>query len=66
MVKKVKRFLVFVLFSFFYSLLSGKVAEAANARVCLAPKSESVDLKYNGASDAGVTAQDVADDICGY
>ena len=61
MVKKVKRFIVFVLFSFFYSLLAGKVSEAAT--VCLAPKSSNAKLKYNGNVE-NVTAQDVADDQC--
>ena len=61
MVKKVKRFIVFVLFSLFYSLLSGKTAEAANT-VCLFPKSGEK-LKYNGAVQ-NVTAAAVAEDIC--
>ena len=61
MVKKVKRFLVFVLFSFFYSLLAGKVSEAAT--VCITPKSGN-NLKHNGNVVSTVTAQAVADDLC--
>ena len=56
MVKKVKRFIVFFLFSFLYSLF-GKPAEAAT--VCLVPKDSDGKLKYNGASTA-TTASDFA------
>ena len=61
MVKKVKRFVVFVLFSFFYSLLAGKTAEAA--KVCVTPKSGS-DLRYNGGVVSTSSAQNIADIIC--
>ena len=63
MVKRVKRFIVFVLFSFFYSLLSGKTAEAAGTNtVCLIPKS-GTNLKYNGIA-TGTNVATFADDIC--
>ena len=66
MVKKVKRFIIFVLFSLFYSLLSGKTAEAETAAkkntVCLIPKSGEK-LDYNGIPQ-DVTAESVADYIC--
>ena len=61
MVKKVKRFVVFILFSFFYSLLSSKAAEAA--KVCLTPKSDDNYLKYDGGKTTA-SAQDVADEVC--
>ena len=63
MVKKVKRFIVFVLFSFFYSFLMGRTAEAAGTNtVCLIPKS-GTKLKYNGVvTDTDVTA--VVSDVC--
>ena len=47
MVKKVKRFIVFVLFSFFYSLLAGKVAKATPS-FCIIPKTEDGKLFYHG------------------
>ena len=59
MVKKVKRFVIFVLFAFFHSLLMGKVAEAGTGnKVYLIPK-EGDKLKYNGVAqekDAEVAA----------
>ena len=63
MVKKVKRFVVFVVFSFFYSLLAGKTAEAAS--VCLVPKDANGNLKYNGASTA-VSAETIAQESWCY
>ncbi len=62
MVKKVKRFIVFVLFSFFYSLLAGKAAEAAS--VVLVPKSGN-NLKYNGNPVTTTPAASIADAV-GY
>ena len=65
MVKKVKRFVVFILFSFFYSLLAGKTAGAAG-RVCLVPKSATGDLRYNGKDVVGTAASSIGDssDFC--
>lgn len=51
MVKKVKRFVVFVLFAFFHSMLMGKTAEADNvaeSTACVFPKSGVKLLRYNG------------------
>ena len=61
--KKVKRFILMVLFSFFYSLLSGKSASAASARVCLVPRSGD-DLKYNGQVVSGISAETIAKELC--
>ena len=48
MVKKVKRFVIFVLFSFFYTLLSGKNGET-KPTICIFPKSkEGSNLVYQG------------------
>ena len=65
MVKKVKRFIVFILLSFLYSLLFNRPAEAASkgARVCLIPKTKTGNLKYNGV-DAGVDARQVGAEMC--
>ena len=66
MVKKVKRFFVFLLFSLFYSLLSGKGALAAstkNNRLCVVPKNSSGKLVYNGGA-TGVSALAVGSDFC--
>lgn len=65
MVKKVKRFFVFLLFSLFYSLLSGKGALAAPAknRLCVVPKNSSGKLVYNGGA-MGVNASEVVSDFC--
>lgn len=64
MVKRVKRFLVFMLFSFFYSLLTNKSAEAdTSATVCLVPKTSGGKVKYNGVATSDM-AQDVAESIC--
>ena len=65
MVKKVKRFFVFLLFSLFYSLLSGKGALAAPAknRLCVVPKNSSGRLVYNGGA-TGESASAVGVDFC--
>lgn len=47
MVKKVKRFIIFVLFSFFYTLLSGKTTEA-KPTLCIIPKASNGKLFYQG------------------
>ena len=62
MVKKVKRFIVFVLFSFFYSLLAGKTAEAA--KVVLVPQTNDSKLKYNDI-DQAETAESIANAVAG-
>ena len=65
MVKKVKRFIVFVLFSFFYSLLSGKTAEAArSSEIILIPKSADNKMIYNGAA-TNISTHEL-DDKIGY
>ena len=48
MIRKVNRFIIFVLFSFFYTLFSGKSAEA-KSRLCIFPKTkEGNNLFYQG------------------
>lgn len=48
MVKKVKRFVIFMLFSFFYTLLSGRTSEA-KPTLCIFPKTkEGTKLFYQG------------------
>lgn len=61
MVKKVKRFLVLALFSFFWA---SKYADAA--KVCLVPTSDDGKLKYNGGIVKSLSAYEVAQDLCGY
>lgn len=65
MVKKVKRFFVFLLFSLFYSLLSGKgaLATPAKNRLCIVPKNSSGRLVYNGGA-TGESASAVGSDFC--
>ena len=61
MVKKVKRFVIFILFSFFYSLFAGKNAEAS-AKVSLVPKSGNKVIYNKKLLD--INPNTVADSIC--
>jgi len=63
MIRRAKRFVVFMLLSFFFVLLVGNAATVeARSVACLVPKSGDK-LKYDGAA-TNISAEAIAEDVC--
>ena len=62
MVKRVKRFVVFLLFSFFYSLLASKNTEA-DSILCVVPKNARGKILYKG-NETNLSINDLNENDC--